>query len=353
MSPEEIRRMRLERHFPESGFEDAVAVVRHFGAMQAQDRAMAQWAVGCRSGSNAVHVAEALDSGKILRTHVLRPTWHLVLPEDFHWMLELTAPHVHRQNASMARKLGIEADTFSRSSDLILGAIDAKGPQTRSELREMLAQNGIETGEVHSILLLMHAELERLICSGPVRDKQQTYELVERRVPKTASLHRDEALRALAMRYFSAHGPATVPDFSWWSGLGLNDCRKAIQLSEDQIFSFQNEAGEYWCCEPLKTATETVSSPDTGLLLLPAFDEYLVGYKDRSDVLDTKFNAEVITKNGIFRPVIVQNGKVTGTWKKVRSKQELSVEVAYFLRKDMAGKRLFREAEKKLQDFND
>ena len=196
------------------------AVVAWSGAVQAQEFDPAKWGVGLRvrDGATDADVARAVDEGRILRTHVLRPTWHFVTPADIRWMLELTAPRVRLRMATYWRQMGMDAKAFTRGTAVIERALGDGPCLTRAELGEQLRRARRPLAGFRLAHLAMYAELEGVICSGPRRGKQSTYALLSNRAPRTPKMDRDEALGELVKRYFQSHGPATVRDFVWWSG---------------------------------------------------------------------------------------------------------------------------------------
>lgn len=196
----------------------AAETVSWMGALQAQDFNMSKWAIGARlPGITERGVEVALENGSILRTHLLRPTWHLVSAGDIRWMLALTGPRIKAGMASRNRQLGLTPEIFSHSNKTIEKALAKDGHQTREELVAQLHKAGIATDNNRASHLLMHAELEGLICSGKAKGKAQTYALLDERVAETKTLHQEEALASLAQTYFTSRGPATIYDFSWWS----------------------------------------------------------------------------------------------------------------------------------------
>jgi len=217
-----IAQQRLQNHHlshPQLKRPDAI--VAWLGAVQAQEYAGAKWALVQRMpGATDAAIEQAFTDGAILRTHLLRPTWHFVTPADIRWMLALTAPRVHALNAYYYRKCELDKTIFARSHDALVNALQGGKQLMREEVRTVLEQAGIATkGDLRFAYLMMHAELDGIVCSGARRGKQFTYALVEERVPPTRKVDRDEALAELVKRYFTSHGPATVQDFTWWSGL--------------------------------------------------------------------------------------------------------------------------------------
>lgn len=280
------------------------ATVSALGALQAQDYNMALWAVGIRSGAGRAAVEAALQEGRLLRTHVLRPTWHLVAAQDIRWILALSGPVLLRYLEPTRRQFGLEAAQVLRAAQLFQKALPGQA-LTREELRPLLEGARIPTDEHRMAHLLMCAELEGLICSGPRRGKQATYQLLDERVPPAPPLAPEEALAQLARRYFRSRGPATLADFSWWSGFPQTKLRPVLEAL----------SGELESCGPGFYRISTDPRPVPPLLLLPAFDEYLIAYRDRRPQLPDAHRDAALTRNGIFRPVVVSDGRVVGTWK--------------------------------------
>lgn len=306
-------------------FEQPEQVVAWMGAMQAQDYEMSKWAVGLRMNAKAsdLDIEKALDEGRIIRTHILRPTWHLVSPQDLPWMLELTAPHVRRQMNSMSRQLGLDDTIFSTSRKIIEKALEHHNYMTRDEIMVLLNHVGISTADIRSALIMFDAELCGLVCSGPRKGKQQTYALLEERVVSTRSFAREESLAELAKRYFMSHGPASLKDFVWWSGLGINDARKALAFNDHILTKAVVAEKEYWFHE----ASIAGKVSEESVFVLPAFDEFLVGYTDRTDTLAQEISKECISVNGIFKATIVLGGQVVGIWKRTIKPKQVLVEL--------------------------
>lgn len=305
----------------------AAEVAAWMGAVQAQDYAMAKWAIGLRlPGSTDTDIDSALDKGEIIRTHILRPTWHLVAATDIRWMLALSAPHVKARSASQNRALGLDASVFKRSNDIIRRSLEGGKQLTRTELMFRLEEQGINTSGNRGAHLMFSAELDGLVCNGARRGKQFTYALLDERVPEGLALPREEALALLADRYFASHGPATMQDFTWWSGLPVKDVRYAINAIRPALASDKHGELTFYhsvtgCATPARSRQ---------VHLLPAFDEYLISYQDRSPSLPPSLFREVFTLNGIFKPVLVQNGKVIGTWRRTISREKVVIELTSF-----------------------
>ena len=248
MNDSEILRLRLHNtglsHSPFKSADDAVS---HSGAVQAQNFAAAKWALGLRiKNSTDEDIEKAFNEGTILRTHVMRPTWHFVVPEDIRWMLELTAPRVKTVLAHYNRKLELDDALFAKSNAAIVKALQGHTYLTRQELKTILTNIGIETNVQRLAHIIMWAELDGLICSGPRRGKQFTYALLEERVGKAKKLSREQALAKLALNYFTSHGPAQLKDFSWWSGLTVKDARDALDLIKSKLNQATLDGKTYW-----------------------------------------------------------------------------------------------------------
>lgn len=287
MNTSDVLRQRLHNQkLSSSEIENPADVVRWLGAVQAQDYGAAKWALALRM-RNATHaqIEEAFNEGRIIRTHLLRPTWHFVAPEDVRWLLELTAPQVNRRSGSGYRMFELDAAVFKRSNKVLTKALRGGKHLTRAALKAVLNKSGVAADDgVRLAHIMLRAELDGVVCSGPRIGKQFTYALLEERVPPSKPLSRDEALAKLTRRYFRSHGPATLQDFVWWSGLAVVDARRGMEL-----------AGE-------KETRMTRISPriEHACHLLPAFDEYFVAYK---------------TREGGLGPTIIIDGRPVGTWK--------------------------------------
>jgi len=329
-------------------FTSGADVVSWFGAVQAQDYAGAKWALAVRlKGAKDTVIEKALDEGKILRTHVMRPTWHFVSPEDIRWMLELTAPRINAGNASRYRDFGLTEKVLNKCHDILIKSLAGEKHLTRTELSEILNKANIHTHDNRAAHILMHAELVGLICSGPRRGKQFTYALMDERVPQAKPVERDEALSRLVERYFISHGPATVHDCAWWSGLTLADVKKGISIGGDKLNTATINKHEYWFAANMPEAGRMSSQ----IYLLPNYDEYIVGYVDRTALAAAShINSR---DNALFSNTVIVKGKVAGVWKKTLKKDKIEIELESFgkieqkpLKKaiDLYGKHLGRKA---------
>ncbi|NLR81462.1 winged helix DNA-binding domain-containing protein [Chitinophaga eiseniae] len=320
MNSQQIALLRLrQQQLIQPTFTQAADLVRWMGCMQAQDYAGAKWAIGMRvKGSTDASIEAALQEGTILRTHILRPTWHFVSPEDIRWILSLTAPRIKAFNKNLHARLGITDKDLHRSSQ-VLGKALAGQSLARTALVPLLHKARIDTDDIRLGFHLMHAELEGIICSGPRQGKQFTYALLDDRAAPVAAISREEAITRLTLRYFRSRGPATVNDFQWWSGLRMQDIKMGLEENKDLLTAFIANGQAYWfdAAMPMKTMA-------TGPLLLPAYDEYTVAYKDRSDVLP----ASLITATGygIYKPTVVNKGQIAGTWSRKISHHHLEID---------------------------
>jgi len=334
MTPQELTHVRMANQQIEGSACTTVAgLVSWMGAMQAQDYAQAKWAIGKRlPGSTDILVEAAYNRGDILRTHLMRPTWHFVAADDLYWMMDLTAPQVKRLLKSRDKQLELTEHIFSKSRDLLERLLSNELSMTREELTGEYANIHIATNENRLSHLMLRAELDGIVCSGPIRKNRLTYSLLADRVPVKKTLSRDEALATLATRYFNCHGPATLRDFIWWSGLPVSDARKALEMIKSSFQSEMIGAETYWFGGTLKTTPPL--SP--AVHLLPAFDEYLISYTDRSAALASEHNRKAITVSGIFRPVIVVDGQVEGLWKRNTVRDLVKIETSHFRLHDPA-----------------
>ncbi len=302
-------------------------VVKWSGAIQSQEYAGAKWSLGMRMKQAVdADIEKAFNDGRILRTHVMRPTWHFVPPEDIRWMQALTAPRVKAINATMDRQLELDDAILGRSSEVIAKALQGGKHLTRSELGEVLAQAGIEAQGMRLGYIIHRAELEAIICSGPRKGKQFTYALIEERAPQAKTLDMDEALVTLILRYFTSHGPATVKDFVWWSGLTVAMTKAGLELVGSKLMKEEIEGKTYWY------APSTVSNikPPSMAYLLQDYDEFTLSYADRSASIDASIVQLWTLHERIFTSPIVFDGKVIGAWRRTFKKDTVTIQSKFF-----------------------
>jgi len=349
--PSRLRAQRLVGR-PFNAPADAVGC---FGAVQAQDYPAAKWALGLRvRGATEAQIDHLYDMGAILRTHVLRPTWHFVLPEDIHWMLNLTGPKIRQGMAGRYRQLELDAPTVSRALGAISGALEGGKQLTRPELGAVLSAARIAPDGQRLPHLISAGELAGLVTSGSRKGKQHTWALLEERAPRGRYLERDEAIGELARRYFCSHGPAQLRDFVWWSGLTQADARRGIALAGDALDHHAVDGDEYWLDAALPTTRATAPAH-----LLPNFDEYTVGYTDRSAMLHPvhPFRPELFAFSSILANVVTVAGQVVGAWKRSETRSGLRVEIKPLARLsaaehaavDQAGERLGKFLERPVE----
>jgi hypothetical protein len=358
-------------------FSSAGEVVRWMGCVQAQDFAMGKWGVGLRMGAGVgagVRAGAAVtdagieadfNAGRILRTHVLRSTWHFVLPEDIGWLLKLTGPRIQSANQSMQRRLGLDKAVMLRSKKIMSKVLEE--PMTRGELAVLFRRAKINTDDIRMSYLLMDAEVEGLICSGPKKGKQFTFRLLTER---GLDFDGDAATGELARRYFVSRGPATVVDFAWWGGLSLSLAKRGLEVVGSGLESVVVKGQEYWFdgsgigaggggpgsafgagrsdSGAGRSGSASGAGRSVSVLLLPAWDEYTVAYKDRSDFLHVD---HVGRSSYGLKPVVVVNGRVVGVWRRVLERERVVVEVSGFAPLSGASMRAIGVAAKRFGGF--
>jgi hypothetical protein len=310
MKPSEIARRRIRNtRLSGDGFKAADDAVRWHLAMQAQDYGPATWSIAQRAtGLVSEDVDEALASGAIIRTHVLRPTWHFVARDDIRWLLALSGPRVQQGSAGRYRELGLDRSTLARSQKVIVAALEGGNRLTRKEIGAVLDDAGIDRSGQRMPYILSHCELEAVIGSGGLAGKQQTFALLDGRVPAAGPFDRDDALVELVRRYLTSHGPATVKDMSWWSGLTMTDLRKAL----DQL-------------GPSEVRNERVR----GAHLLQTYDELVVGFTESRFYGDPGAEQARAAWGDRTYPsgVFLLNGRIGGHWRRTLERDAVAVEV--------------------------
>jgi hypothetical protein len=320
-----LSRRLYNQHIAGASLRKVEDVVGLLGAAQSQDYLGAKWSVGQRvlKGTDA-GVDQAFNDGRILRTHVLRPTWHFVRPEDIRWMLQLTAPHVHALNKYPYRICELDAPVLARTRRLIERALEGGQSKTRKELAAILDKDRLGGSGLRMVCIMMNAELEGLVCSGPLKGKQHTYALLEERVRPACARTRDDALAELARRFFTGHAPATVRHFAWWSGLSLKTARAGLEMVQHQLSSEAIDGHIFWCGSGPTPRRATLAA-----YLIPEYDESLTGYRDLG-VPDLARPKGLTPKgDGSFRPIIL-GGKRAGTWRRVISGGRVVIEANLF-----------------------
>jgi hypothetical protein len=314
-------------------FPSAVDAVRWLGAVQSQDYGGAKWALAQRtSGATDAELDRLVDEGAILRTHLMRPTWHFVVAEDIRWLLDLTSPRLLAGLAGRYRQLELDARTRARAIEVFSAALSGGHSLTRAQLGDALLAAGISPEGQRLPHLLGIAEVEGVIVSGPRRGKQFTYALLEERAPRARRLERDEALAELTRRYFRSHGPAQIRDFGWWSGLTAADIKRGLAAVGTALQHQAVDGKDYWF-DPQSAAGKR---PPPTAHLLPNFDEFTVAYRDRGAVIhpDLRFDPsffayyrEAAPQGGILSNVVTIGGLVRGSWRRTLAPKVVEVEV--------------------------
>lgn len=331
----DITAMRLHnQHLVQQHFTDPADLVRHMGAVQGQEYLYARWAVGMRViGATERSVEQALTDGTILRTHVLRPTWHFLARDDIRWILSLSAPRVHAVNAFYYRQAELDDALFARIHALFEEALGGANYLTRVELASILEREGIAAGGPRLSYIMMHAELDGLLCSGPRRGNQFTYALISERAPDAKLLPYEEALVELTKRYFTSHGPATVHDFAWWSGLTIAQIKAGLEMARPDLESMPVGNATYWFAPQSVADAQQVDISSTVYLLAP-YDEYGIAYKDRKELTEDAYLAPEAAGKMPALPYPMQiaiGGKIVGGCKRTLKKDSVLLE-AYFYR---------------------
>lgn len=348
----EIIQQRLQnQQLIQHHFATSAEVVHWLGAVQAQDYSAAKWALGQRAaGVTDEAIERACNEGTILRTHVMRPTWHFVAPTDIRWLLALTAPHVKAALAYNDKKCEITGELLARSHDIVTNALRDGQYSTRAELAHALERAGIAIDPLRVTHLVMHAELDGLICSGVRRGKQFTYALLDERAPQARTLDREEACAELARRYFTSHGPATLYDFSWWSGLKISEARASLAQVQHDLLHEERSDQTYWFAETSPHPRDLATVPTVHLL--PNYDEYIVGYTDRSAIYDDVHTGRLDARgNVLFTHTIVLNGRIVGTWQRVLTRSTVMLTLQPFLTLSQAERHAINETAQRYGTF--
>lgn len=345
-----LAHLRLHnQHIAGAPFTTPAEAVQWLGAMQAQDYPGALWSVGLRmQGVTVAEVERAITERAIIRTWPMRGTLHFVAPADVRWMLKLLTPRVIANSARRHAQLGLDETTNAASQALFARALEGGKQLTRTAMLAVLEEGGIATTGQRGYYLLTWAAQVGLICFGPMQGKEQTFVLLDEWVPAGKELSRGEALVELAVRYFTGHGPATVKDFAWWTGLTMGDARASVAAAGDQLAQTSINGQSYW----IASAAPDQPGGDDSLYLLPGFDEYLLGYGDRSAVLDPQYANRIVPGgNGVFYPTIVSNGQVVGTWKRTFKKGAVVITASPFTNLTPAEKERFAAAAQRYANY--
>ena len=343
------RRMRSTR-LTGTGFTSPEEAVGWHLAMQAQDYGPAKWSIGQRSkGLMDADLDEALATGSIIRTHVLRPTWHFVARDDLRWLLALSGPRVQQGNAGRYRELGLDARTRARAEKVIVSALEGGNRLTRREIAAVLDDSGIDRSGQRMPYFLSHCELEAVIGSGGLAGKQQTYALLDERVPAGGRFDRDDALVELVRRYLTSHGPATVKDMSWWSGLTMADLRRGLELLGEEVRSEEADGMVLWSI----ASDDSPPSAARGVQLLQTYDELVVGYTESRFMGDSGAEKARAAWSDRTYPsgVLLLNGRIGGHWRRTIERTEVPIEVHLYQRPKPADTKALEAAAARLGRF--
>ena len=329
MTGSNIVQYRLHnQQISQHAFETPADLVRWLGAVQAQDYAASKWAIGLRMrGATDANIEKAICDRTIIRTWALRGTLHFIEASDVRWILKLIGPRLISIYGSHFRKFELDKIVIGKSQKVIVRGLQGGKQLTRIEIKAALEKKGISTKDLRANFILLRAALDGVICLGPRRGKEFTFVLLDEWFSATKNLDRDEALAELARRYFSSHGPATLQDFAWWSGLTITDAKKGLEIVRSDFVQESIKSQTYW----MPPQSAALKSKSKSVFLLPNFDEYLVAYKDRTAATDERYFKQIMKSgNGIFSPVIVINGRIAGVWKRSLSEKKVVIQTNLF-----------------------
>ena len=344
-----IKNIRLTSHqLSEQTYNSPKELVSWMGAMQAQDFSMAKWAIAIRQKScTEQDIEDAFNRGDFLRTHIMRPTWHFVSSEDIRWLLKLTGERI-KGAWKYVKDLKVDEQEQTKCYGLLERILRNNNHQTKEEITKIFEQEGLGATERHIYLFTMLAEADGIICSGSLKGKKQTYALLDERTPPSKDIHKDEALAKLVQRYMQSHSPASLQDFVWWSGLTIKDCQHAFGLIENELIKDRFDSTELYIHE---TYRESTSSGNDLFHFLPAYDEYIISYKNRTNVLDLEYYPKAFNNYGIFQPIILYNGHAVGNWKKIKRAKGIDFDISFWDNKFKINKGSLALAEEKLRDY--
>lgn len=303
----------LSQQLASPQFNDPAEVVEWMGAVQGQEYRLMRWAVAMRTKKpSAEAFQQAYDSGRIIRQHLMRGTWQLVAGSDFHWMMDLFAPKATKVIKGWMRANGIDIpeEEEERIREVLLRTAHKKKSATKEDFAEAIARQGITMDDHRLSYHIRFAELKGFLCSGDLLPMKATYSVASEKIPRGETLERDEALARITLKYFRSRQPATLEDFVWWTGLSLTDCRRGISLLGDWLHIERQDGREFYVTDDCRTGRAHKGQ----YLLVPPYDEYLIGYKSRDIVLPPEHRHKAHNNSGNFSPIIVRDGTVCGNW---------------------------------------
>lgn len=347
MNHAEIASLRIiNQQLISSKIKTAEKLVEYFAAVQGQEYIQTKWGIGLRlQHLNDNNIEEEFISGNIVRTHLLRPTWHLVNSKDIKWLLMLTAPRIQKVNSTRYKNLELDAKTLVKCNKIIEKSLSNKNELTRNEIRGKLNHSKINTDGQRLPHILMNAELCGIICSGKPKDKNQTYAIIDERCKDSIELDKDEALAELTKRYFISRGPATIYDFSTWSGLTITDCKKGIDINKNILQSFILDDSEYYFA-----AGSIEIKTENKFILLPLFDEMIYGYKNRDSMFEYA-KSKNIKIDLTYKNAIIFNNQIFGYWKRTIKKQNIEIEFDFFSKPNTKQNSALNNALKRIEEF--
>lgn len=352
MTFKDITHQRLHRQYISHPlWERPEEVVEWMGAIQAQDYLGSLWSVGLRMKSATEALIEnAIEQKKIIRTWPMRGTLHMVPPGDVRNMLHYLAPRQIKRMEPILKQSGLDNATLNKARKIVLKGLATYKQLTRPALYELLKRANIDTGDSRGLHVIVHLAMSGDICLGPRDGKQTTYVLLDDWLPETNVLPKEEALSSLAIQYFSGHGPATIADFGWWTGLTLREATAVVALVKDKFREDTiNEIAYYSADSEVKGSKTNKTS---NCYLLPGFDEYVLSYADRSPVVDVEqFKQIARTKNGQLSSTIIIKGQVAGTWKRVLKNDSVLIETKPFVKFSSADNKAIQIAAQRYVDF--
>ena len=327
MNPIALRLLNQQLIYPQ--FSEPAEVVNYMGAMQAQEYRLMRWAVAMRTKKPSANAfKKAFDSGQIIRLHLMRGTWQLVSSEDYWPLLELCSAKALAVIKGWMRsnKISIPEEEVKQIREILIRTAADKGSATKEDFAQALAEKDIQMDDHRLSYHIRYAELSGTLCSGDLLPMKVTYALVADKIKPCVKMDRDEALALLARKYFQSRQPATLEDFVWWSGLNINDCRRGMELLGSSLRAEHSGARQSTCCRTyyLTTDCRTRGFRKGNYLLIPPYDEYLIGYKSRDVVLSPNYRHKAHNNSGIFQPVIAYDGVICGNW--TPFKEELQAE---------------------------
>ncbi|MGE0868468.1 MAG: winged helix DNA-binding domain-containing protein [Kofleriaceae bacterium] len=328
-------------------------LVAWLGAVQAQDYAAVKWAIALRlddAKASDATIERAIDGGELIRMHAMRWTWQIMIPSDARWIIRLVGPRMISRAAGRNRQLGLDAATLVTCAKVICRALEGGNHLTRAELATALDRAKISPAGQRLAHILGHVELDGLICNGARRGRQPTYTLLDLRAPPLrGEPTRDELLAKLASRYFTSRGPATMRDFMWWSGATMAETRAALAAIEPALREEVIDGRSYWSTPAAARTRRSARSPS--VVLLPAFDEYLVAYQDRRDVLETAFKPRLNHGGGLLVPCVIIDGLVAGTWKRTPGRKEVAIDISMFAQPSRSHRAVIEAAARRYASF--